>query len=205
MATVWRSPRDPDLFPLVLHSDRIKAAHLPSFGQAGAEDVGGGGALIVGRSCRQSGHASNDKCGASISSPDNLGMKSPRPAIVRGRMNDTQIRGQFEFERIQAEGQSLSNGFQRCLLEAPKLTRSPQARQAAYRANSPRLGFRKELSSKFYRLQVPGIIFEVYTDPVCRGPRAKEAEPAGGEAKPDIGQIWKVGTPSLRLLESDPR
>ncbi len=53
------------------------------------------------------------------------------------------------------------------------MTKSPQARQAAYHFNSPDLGFRKELLSKFYRLQVPGLIFEVYTYPVCRGPRAE--------------------------------
>ena len=63
---------------------------LALFRAGGAEDVGGGGALIVGRSyCPTSGHASNDKCGANISSLDNLGIKSPRPAIIRGRMNDT--------------------------------------------------------------------------------------------------------------------
>ena len=36
---------------LVLRAGTIKAAPLPYFGQAGAEDVGGGGAQIVGRSC----------------------------------------------------------------------------------------------------------------------------------------------------------
>ncbi len=55
----------------------------------GAEDVGGGRALIVGRSYPTSGQASIDQCGANISSLDNMGTKSPWPTISTGRMNDT--------------------------------------------------------------------------------------------------------------------
>ena len=55
----------------------------------GAEDVGGGDAVIMGRSCATSGHASNDKRSADISSLDNLRIKSLRPSIIRWRMNDT--------------------------------------------------------------------------------------------------------------------
>jgi hypothetical protein len=36
-----------------------------------------------------SGHASNDKRSADISSLDNLHIKSLRPSIIRWRMNDT--------------------------------------------------------------------------------------------------------------------
>jgi hypothetical protein len=36
-----------------------------------------------------SGHASNDKCSADINSLDNLCIKSLRPSIIRGRLNDT--------------------------------------------------------------------------------------------------------------------
>ena len=36
-----------------------------------------------------SGHASNDKGSADISSLDNLRIKSLRPSIIRWRMNDT--------------------------------------------------------------------------------------------------------------------
>ena len=43
-------------------------------------------------------------------------------------MNDTQIWGQLEFERVEAEGQSLSYGFERRFLEALELEESPQAR-----------------------------------------------------------------------------
>ena len=39
-----------------------------------------------------SGHASSDERSADISSLDNLRIKSLRPAIIRGRMNDTQVR-----------------------------------------------------------------------------------------------------------------
>ena len=86
MATVWRSPRDTDLyFCLGSRQDQGTLARLRA---DGAEDVGGGGALIVGRFCPTS-RTSNDKCGANISSFDNLGIKSPRPTIIRGRMNDT--------------------------------------------------------------------------------------------------------------------
>ena len=44
----------------------------------------------IGQSCpATSGHASNDKRSADISSLDNLRIKSPRPSIIRWRMNDT--------------------------------------------------------------------------------------------------------------------
>ena len=63
----------------------------PKFGLAadGAEDVRGADAVIMGRSCPTSGHASNDKRSADISSLDNLRIKSLRPSIFRWRMNDT--------------------------------------------------------------------------------------------------------------------
>jgi hypothetical protein len=54
-----------------------------------AEDVGGGDALIVGRSCPTSRHTSNDEGGANSSCLDNLGIKLPRATIIGGRLNDT--------------------------------------------------------------------------------------------------------------------
>jgi hypothetical protein len=84
----WRPPRDADL----LHSCCRRgdsSGTLALFRAGGAEDVGGARALIVGRSYPTSGQASNDQCGANISSLDNLGTKSPRPTISTGRMNDT--------------------------------------------------------------------------------------------------------------------
>ena len=62
---------------------------LPSLRQTPGYAAEDGGALTWGDSCATSGHTSNDKCGANISPLDNLGIKSPRPAIIRGRMNDT--------------------------------------------------------------------------------------------------------------------
>jgi hypothetical protein len=54
-----------------------------------AEDLGGCDAVIMGLSCPTSGHASNDKRSADISSLDNLRIKSLRPSIIRWRMSDT--------------------------------------------------------------------------------------------------------------------
>jgi hypothetical protein len=120
-------------------------------------------------------------------------------------MNDTQIWGQLEFERVEAEGQSLSYGFQRRFLEAPELEESPQARQTAYSFNGLCLGLRKVPLREFCRLHVPRLIFEVDTDPVYRRPRPEKTEPAGGKTKPEIWQIGEVGTSFLCLLENDPR
>lgn len=64
-------------------------ALLSCFRADGTEDVGGGDAVIMGCSCATSGHASNDKGSADISSLDNLHIKSLRPSIIRWRMNDT--------------------------------------------------------------------------------------------------------------------
>ena len=132
-------------------------------------------------------------------------IESLRPSIIRWRLNDTWIWSQFEFERVEAERQSLANGFQGCFLEAPELAENSQARQAACRSNSLRLSLRKELLSEFCRLQVSRLIFEINTDTVCRRPGAEKTEPAGGKTKPDIWQIGKVGTPFLCLLEYYPR
>jgi hypothetical protein len=97
-----------------------------------------------------SGQASNDKSGATIvSSLDHVGVKLLWPAVVRGRMNDTQIWVQLEFESIEAKGQSLPDGFQRRFLEAPELEESPQALQTVYPFNSICLGSRKKPMSEF--------------------------------------------------------
>ena len=89
MARSGRSQRDADIYCLGIVGGQDQGCTIALFRADGAEDVVGGGALIVGRSCPTSGHASNDKCSANISSLDNLGIKSPRSAIIRGRMNDT--------------------------------------------------------------------------------------------------------------------
>jgi hypothetical protein len=78
--TLWR--RSGDL-------QRLHPCPPSCFRADGAEDVGGGDAVIMGRSCATSGHASNDKRSADISSLDNLRIKSLRPSIIRWRMNDT--------------------------------------------------------------------------------------------------------------------
>ena len=75
--------------PHIEERSEFRHKRSPLFRADCAEDLVGGGALLVGRSCPTSGHASNDKCSANISSLDNLGIKSPRTAIIRGRMNDT--------------------------------------------------------------------------------------------------------------------
>jgi len=153
----------------------------------------------------RSGHASSNKSSATFSPLNQVGIKPLRSAVVSGRMNDTWIWGQLEFECVEAEGQPLSYGFQRRFLEAPVLEESPLARQAAYPFNSLRLCLRKLPSGEFCRLQVPRSIFEVDTDPVCRRPRPEKTEPAGGKTKPEIWQIGEVGTPFICLLENDPR
>ena len=88
---LWRRSGDlhqVEIIASILQAGGIKAAPLPSFLQT-LPSVGGGDAVIMGRPCPTSGHASNDKCGANISSLDNLGIKSPRPAIIRWCMNET--------------------------------------------------------------------------------------------------------------------
>ncbi len=82
-----------------------------------------------------------------------------RSAVVRGRMNDTQIWVQLEFEGVEAKGQSLPDGFQRRFLEGPELEESPPAFQTAYPFNSIRLGCRKKPMSEFWSLQIPRLIF----------------------------------------------
>jgi hypothetical protein len=90
MRDLWRRSGDlhqAEIITLILQAAESRLPPLPSFLQT-APDVGGG-AVIMGRPCPTSGHASNDKCGANISSLDNLGIKSPRPAIIRWCMNET--------------------------------------------------------------------------------------------------------------------
>ena len=82
-------------------------------------------------------------------------------------MNDTQPWVQLELEGVEAKGQSLPDGFQRCFLECPELEEGPQALQTVYPIDSIRLGSRKKLMSEFRSLQIPRVIFEVDADPVC--------------------------------------
>ena len=117
---------------------------------------------------------------------DHMGVKLLRSAVVRGRMNDTQIRVQLELEGVEAKGQSLPNRFQRRFLEAPESVESPQALQTAYPFNRLGLGDREELTSELCSLQLPRLIFDVDADPMCRRPRPENAEPAGGKAEPEI-------------------
>jgi len=98
------------------------------------------------------GLTSNDESGATGSSLDQVGVKSLRSAVVRGRMNDTRIWVQLELEGVEAKGQSLPDGFQRRFLEAPELEESPQALQTSYPFNSIRLGSRKESPSELCSL-----------------------------------------------------
>ncbi len=97
-----------------------------------------------------------------------MGVKLLRSAVLRGRMNDTQIWIQLEFEGVEPKGQSLSDGFQRRFLEAPELEEGPQALQTAYPFDSIRLGSRKKPMSELYSLQIPRLIFEVDADPMRR-------------------------------------
>jgi len=100
-----------------------------------------------------------------------MGVKLHRSAVIRGRVNNTQIWVQIEFEGIEAKGQPLSDGFQRRFLETPELEENPQALQAVYSFNGIRLGSREKPLSEFYSLQIPSLIFDVYTDPMSRRPR----------------------------------
>ncbi len=146
---------------------------------------------LIGRCCRTvavirpsvmlpagSGHASDDDSGAAFGSRDSVGSKSLRSAVAIWCMNDTQIWSQLELERVEAEGQSLSNGFQRRFLQAPELKECSRARRTSGRNNEPRLGPREELVSEFYHFQVPCSIFNVDTNSVYRRPRREKTDPA---------------------------
>ena len=131
--------------------------------------------------------ASDDKRGTTtVNFLDHVGHKLLRTAVVRGRMNDTQIWGQLEFEGVEAKGQSLPDGFERRFLEAPELEKSPQALQTACPFNSIRLGCPKLLLSEFYSLKVPRMIFDIDADSVRRRPGSEKTEPAGGKTEPEI-------------------
>jgi len=61
------------------------------------------------------GQGSDDQSGATVSSLDHVGVESLRPAVVRRRMNDTQIWVQLEFEGVEAKGQRVPGEFLLCL------------------------------------------------------------------------------------------
>jgi hypothetical protein len=73
---------------------------------------------------------------------DHVGMET-RWIVVTGRTNDTKVCGRLEYESVEADRQSLSNGFERCFLKGPEPVKSQQAHQPAGRFNSFRLSFRK--------------------------------------------------------------
>ncbi len=120
-------------------------------------------------------------------------------------MNDAQTRDQFELESVKAKGQSLPNGFQSSFFEAPELEKSLVTCLTAVPFNSFGLCFRKKQMSEFCRLQLPRLIFNVDTDPMCRRLGPDKTETAGGETKPNIRKIGKVGTPFFCSAKSDLR
>lgn len=79
----------------------------------------------------KSGYTSDNKSSAAFSSLNQVRIKWLRSTVLSGRLNDAQLWRQLEFERVKAEGQSLSYGLQGRFLEAPKMKESSQARQAA--------------------------------------------------------------------------
>jgi hypothetical protein len=69
-------------------SHTVASMHYGLFGELPSKPTG----ELIPRTANlasTSGHASNDKRSADISSLDNLRIKSLRPSIIRGRMNDT--------------------------------------------------------------------------------------------------------------------
>ena len=130
--------------------------------------------------------APDDKSSATVGFLDHVGIELLRSAVVRGRMSDTQSRAQLEFEGIEAKGQSLPDGLQRCFLEGPELIEDPKPIRSGGGLHSLDLGYRKELLREFRSLQVLGVIFDVDADCMCRRPRPEDTEPAGGETEAEI-------------------
>ncbi len=85
------------------------------------------------------------------------------------------------------------------------LKKSPLARHIACRFNNLRLCLPKVNSSEVCRIHVPGSIFEIDPDLVCRRPSPEKTELTRRKTKPEIRQVREVGTPFIRLLENDPR
>jgi hypothetical protein len=56
-----------------------------------------------------SGQAPSDKSGVTVGSLNQVGVKLFRSAVVRGCMDDVQVRVQLEFEGVEAKGQSFPN------------------------------------------------------------------------------------------------
>jgi len=128
-----------------------------------------------------------------------------RITVTIGRTNNTWFWGQFEFEAVETIGQSFSNGFQSRFFESPELEECAQSLRAACCFNSASFGSGKESPRNFRSLQLPGLIFEVHTDPMRRRPRPDKTESAGGKTKPKTSQFRKVRSPVLCFLEIDLR
>jgi len=67
-------------------SHTVASMHYGLFGDPSSKLTG---SIFRKRPILPLGHASNDKRSADISSLDNLSIKSLRPSIIRGCMNDT--------------------------------------------------------------------------------------------------------------------
>ena len=69
-------------------SHKVASMHYDFFGEPSSKPTGEHIPQTANLAAT-SGHASNDKRSADISSLDNLRIKSPRPSIIGGCMNDT--------------------------------------------------------------------------------------------------------------------
>ena len=69
-----------------------------------------------------------------------VGAKSLRATVSSWRIDDADARVQLELERVEAEGQSLSDGFQGCFLERPELEEGSHAGPLAGAFNGLCLG-----------------------------------------------------------------
>ena len=93
--------------------------------------------------------STDDKRSATVTLLDHVRMKPLRPAVAAGRTNEPHVRSQFKFKRVEAERQSLPNGFKRRFLEAPELKECAPPHRTACAFERLRLGFRKIPSSEF--------------------------------------------------------
>jgi len=131
--------------------------------------------------------------------------ESLRSAVVGRRTDDPRRGVQLELEGIEAEGQSLADGLQRRLLQAPELVEGAQAIGTARPFDLVGLGRREESPSELLGLQIPRLVFEIDTDPMRRRPCPEQAGPAGREAEPEVRFIAKGGSPAVSLMEGDLR
>ena len=146
-----------------------------------------------------SGRAMQHQRRAVTRSIDQMCIEQLRAAMAGGGTQHKRLGTEAEFEGVKARGQSLTDGLQGRLLQAPVPEKSQQALRAVQTLDGSFLSRAKISPGEIHCRQAPRVIFQINADSTVGGPGAKHTDPGRGKAEPEIRKAAKIGPPLVRF------